>query len=212
MSDKLLEIQNQVRDGYAKENPTCKKHQILFVGSSLMQFFPITELQQDLDLPLTIYNRGVLGTETGDMLDHMDLLVFDLQPDYIYINIGTNDIAHGWSEDEIMGRYDKILSMIQTKLPDTKITMMAYYPVNEAKQVGRKHPRSNATIDHYNDLAKALAKKHQVYFINVNDGLSDETGNLKAEYTEDGIHMIPDAYKIVLANMLPYLRKDCGLV
>ena len=44
MSDKLLEIQNQVRDGYAKANPQCDKNQILFVGSSLMQFFPIDVL------------------------------------------------------------------------------------------------------------------------------------------------------------------------
>ena len=86
--------------------------------------------------------------------------------------------------------------------------MMAYYPVNEAKQEGRKHPRNNATIDHYNDLAKALADKHHIEFINVNDGLSDQTGNLKAEYTEDGIHMIPDAYKVVLKNMMPYLERD----
>ena len=208
MSDKLLEIQNEVRDGYAKANPQCDKKQILFVGSSLMQFFPIDELQKDLHLSKKIYNRGVLGTETGDMLKHMDLLVYDLNPSVIYINIGTNDIAHGWSEDEIMDRYDQILTQIEDHLPQAKIVMMAYYPVNEAKQEGRKHPRSNTTIHHYNDLAKALAYKHHIEFINVNDGLFDETGNLKAEYTEDGIHMIPDAYKVVLKNMMPYLERD----
>lgn len=208
MSEKLLEIQNQVRDGYAKDNPNCEKHQILFVGSSLMQFFPIDELQKDLHLSKKIYNRGVLGTETGDMLQYMDLLVYDLQPSVIYINIGTNDIAHGWSEEDIMNRYDQILKLIETNLPDTKIVMMAYYPVNEAKQQGRKHPRSNATINHFNDLAKALANQHHIEFINVNDGLMDDSGNLKDEYTEDGIHMIPDAYKVVLKNMMPYLERD----
>ena len=208
MSETLLDIQNQVRDGYAKENPNCDKHQILFVGSSLMQFFPIDELQKELNLSKKIYNRGVLGTETGDMLNYMDLLVYDLQPSVIYINIGTNDIAHGWSETEIMDRYDQILSLIENHLPQTKIVMMAYYPVNETKQQGRKHPRSNATINHFNELANALANRHHIEFINVNDGLMDDTGNLKAEYTEDGIHMIPDAYKVVLKNMMPYLLRD----
>ena len=61
MSDKLLEIQNEVRDGYAKANPDCDKKQILFVGSSLMQFFPIDELQKDLHLSKKSTTAGYLG-------------------------------------------------------------------------------------------------------------------------------------------------------
>ena len=49
-------------------NPFVKKGQIVFAGSSLMEQFPISEFLQDFDLPYTIYNRGVGGFTTEEML------------------------------------------------------------------------------------------------------------------------------------------------
>ena len=50
-----------------------------------------------------------------------------------------------------------------------------------------------------------LAKKHNYEFINVNQGLMDEEGNLKEEYAIDGIHMWANGYSVVLENMKKYL-------
>ena len=73
-------------------NEFVKPGQILFAGSSLMEQFPIQEFVADFDLPLTIYNRGVGGFTTSEMLACMQDCVYALRPAYIFINIGTNDL------------------------------------------------------------------------------------------------------------------------
>ena len=73
-------------------NEFVKPGQILFAGSSLMEQFPIQEFIADFDLPLTIYNRGVGGFTTSEMLACMQDCVYALRPAYIFINIGTNDL------------------------------------------------------------------------------------------------------------------------
>lgn len=52
-------VQKSKRDkvkSYKMLNRFAKKHQILFVGSSLMELFPINEMQQSLESGLIIYN------------------------------------------------------------------------------------------------------------------------------------------------------------
>ena len=53
-----------------------------------------------------------------------------------------------------------------------------------------------------------LAAEFGYHFINVNDGLTDENGDLKEEYTIEGVHMYPDAYRHVFRNLKPYLMGE----
>mgnify|MGYP000656509860 CR=1 FL=1 len=42
-------------------------------------------------------------------------------------------------------------------------------------------------------------------YIDVNNGLTDVNGNLKEEYTIEGVHMYANAYRCVLENLKQYL-------
>ena len=55
------------------------------------------------------------------------------------------------------------------------------------------------------DTLSQLADKFGYEFINVNDGLADENGDLLPKLTFDGVHMFPAGYEIVLKNMYRYL-------
>jgi lysophospholipase L1-like esterase len=212
----ILKFQNDIRAKYAMENKTAKKGQILFVGSSLMEIFPIEKMQKDKNLGLdkVIYNRGVRATTTADLLDHMDTLIFNLEPSKVFINIGSNDIGFNIPEDIYLANYDNILRQIKAKLPDTVVYVMAYYPINTIDDFGEeksehdqlyKH-RSNELLEMANTKIKRLAEKNGYEFINVNVGLTDDNGNLRKELTFDGAHMLPNGYEIVLANLKKYLQ------
>jgi len=54
--------------------------------------------------------------------------------------------------------------------------------------------RSNESIAKASAMIKALAEEFHCHYMDVNDGLKDEHGNLKLEYTVDGIHMDAEAY------------------
>lgn len=72
---------------YKLLNQSAKKGQILFVGSSLMEQFPINELQQTLEKDYVIYNRGIGGYVTTDLSNSMEECIFELEPSKIFINI-----------------------------------------------------------------------------------------------------------------------------
>ncbi len=90
MNPSIEQVQNKLRVSFVKQNKTAKKGQIVFVGSSLMEIFPIEKMQKSLGLDKVIYNRGIRATTTADLLKSIDICIFDLEPSKIFINIGTN--------------------------------------------------------------------------------------------------------------------------
>jgi len=197
---------------YRHLNRFVRPHQILFVGSSLMEQFPIYELLLDRQLPYTIYNRGIGGTTTFELLENMDVCVYELQPDYIYINIGTNDLnLPDYTEEGLIDRYRRILQGIREHLPESRTCMLAYYPVNPSAAKGNPWAeealriRSNARINSANLAVSKLAEEMGAVFLDLNDGIKDEGGCLKAEYTIEGMHMYADGYVPVLEKLLPWL-------
>jgi len=213
MNPAIEKVQNEIRERFAQQNPTAKKGQIVFVGSSLMEIFPIEKMQQGLGLDKLIYNRGVRATTTADLLKHMDLCIFDLAPDKVFINIGTNDIGFNVPESTFLANYDEILRQIKEKLPETQVFVMAYYPVNSVADFGESEveheslfaTRTNEILALASSKVALLAQKYRFEFINVNAGLADADGNLRQELTFDGGHMLPAGYEIVLGNMKKYL-------
>ncbi len=202
---------------YRRLNKSAKKGQILFVGSSLMEHFPINEIVMSRGLDLCIYNRGISGYTIPELMESLDEQIFDLEPSVIFINIGTNDISiPEMTRERFTEDYRGLLKQVKEKLPNAKVYMMAYYPVNaektreivpwpEAPEAARLRVER---LGWANDVAKGLASEFGYEFINVNDGLADEYGQLKAHLSTDGIHMWPDAYEIVFNNMQGYLVKQ----
>nr|WP_300657905.1 GDSL-type esterase/lipase family protein [uncultured Acetatifactor sp.] len=194
-------------------NEKVKKGEILFTGSSLMEQFPIDELRMTEEMDAVIYNRGIGGFTTEDMLQCMEEMVFGTEPGKIFINIGTNDISRPeYRLEKLMENYGKIIGMIQERLPGAEIYMMAYYPVNEVDKVpddewgrGMFATRNNENIRTANEAVKGVAEKMGCRYIDVNQGLTDENGRLKKAYTVEGIHMYANGYRVVLENLRKYL-------
>ena len=213
--DFMLEFMQQHKketvERYRHLNRMVRPHQILFVGSSLMEQFPIYELLLDRQLPYTIYNRGIGGFTTTELLDVMDVCIYDLKPDYIYINIGTNDLnAPDYKEEELIARYRRIMKLIKEHLPKAHLFMLAYYPVNpeaaaDPHMQEALKTRSNNRISNANAAVQKLAEEMGAVYLDLNQGIKDSEGRLKAEYTIEGMHMYGDGYAPVLDALLPYL-------
>lgn len=198
---------------YRVLNQDVKKGKILFVGSSLMEQFPINELLMTAGIDKVVYNRGIGGFTTTDMLEHMDEMVFALEPSKIFINIGTNDIGSPeYRLEKLLKNYEEIIRQIQERLPDARIYMLAYYPVNETDKLPDEnmgkimfHTRTNENIQIANEAVEKLADRLGCCFINVNKGLTDGRNKLKKEYTVEGIHMYANGYRVVLQNLKEFL-------
>lgn len=204
-------------DRFARLNPLVRKGEVLFAGSSLMEQFPIDEFGMTVDLPCRIYNRGVGGFVIQDLLDAMPLCVYDLAPRAIFLNIGTNDLnEQDCTVEELIRRYEQVLVAIREHLPDTKVTLLAYYPVNphvsDVPQIQyiiqyMLKYRTNEKIQAANLAVQEMAQRFGIGYLDLNDGLKDADGCLKAEYTLEGIHMYANGYWQVLQALLPALRE-----
>lgn len=195
---------------YRRLNQDAKKGGIVFAGSSLMEMFPIEQFVKE-DLPdITVYNRGVGGFVTKELLADLNTCIIDLAPSKLFINIGTNDLSNPQlSIPEIMDNYGKILTEVKKQVPHVKIYLMAYYPVNyeaateEMKQCLRI--RTNEKIRRANEAVALLAGQYQAAYIDINAPLSDEKGNLKAEYTIEGMHINENGYRAVYPGLKKYI-------
>ncbi len=207
MTDKEMKIER-----YREENKTAKKGQVVFAGSSLMEMFPIEKFLKENNEPTIIYNRGVGGFITDEMMQVLDVCVTDLQPSKVFINIGTNDLS--WSTipiSQVMKHYDEILTVIEEKVPGVKIYLMAYYPVNyEAASEEMKDClkiRTNEKINLANEEVKKLAAKHKQPYIDINQNLKDQLGRLKAEYTIEGMHIKEEGYRAIYQDIMRYVKE-----
>lgn len=215
MMDRMKAEQATKVKNYKTLNALAKKGGILFTGSSLMEQFPVCEMAVSAGVEGPVYNRGIGGTTTDDFIREIDTVLLDLEPRKVFINIGTNDMTDrvygdGW-KDHLEANYDYILKTAKEMIPEAQIYCMAFYPVNhhlpwaEEWSKGMLKDRTLENIAEMNGRVKALAEKYGYYYIDVNDGLTDENGEQKQEFAIDGVHMLAAAYEVVFRNLRPYL-------
>lgn len=207
MTDKEMKVAK-----YREENKSVQPGQVVFAGSSLMEMFPINKLLKEYGDDTIIYNRGIGGFVTWELLEVLDVCVTDLKPRKVFINIGTNDLS--WSSipiADVIANYDKIISKIEETLPGVRIYLMAYYPVNyEAASESMKEClkiRTNEKINAANAEVEKLAKRHGQKYIDVNANLKDEQGRLKAEHTIEGMHIYESGYRAIYEDVMKYVRE-----
>ena len=207
MSDKEMKVER-----YREANKTARKGQVVFAGSSLMEMLPIEKLLKEHNDPTVIYNRGIGGFITDELMQVLDVCVTDLSPSKVFINIGTNDLS--WESipiSQMIAHYDEILTTIEEKVPGVKIYLMAYYPVNyEAATEQMKEClkiRTNEKIALANEEVKKLAARHNQSYIDVNHNLKDDKGRLKAEYTIEGMHIKEEGYRAIYEDVMRYVKE-----
>ena len=126
MNDKQRKLER-----YRELNRDAKKGQIVCAGSSLMEMFPVEKFAAEAGEPVIVYNRGIGGFVTSELLDALDICILDLEPSRLFINIGTNDLSDAQIPiSRMMRNYEEILERTRQALPEIEIYLMAYYPVN----------------------------------------------------------------------------------
>lgn len=184
----------------------CKMEQTVLAGDSITEIFNNTELYADYikNSGKAVYNRGISGDTSDRLLERFESNVISIQPSNIVLLIGTNDFGYGLPMQETVDNIDKILSMISKKCSGANVILQAVYPVNT--KMRKYDKKKNAKIPVLNAMLKELAKKHSVTFLDLTKELSDNNGDLKAEYTYDGLHPNVFGFEVVAESVIPLLK------
>lgn len=181
-----------------KLNPP-PKGAILFIGNSIFRQW--TNLTEQM-APLPVFNRAFGGSQTSDILYHMDKIVLPYEPKLIVYYCGSHDIHANHKAPAIADRFRQFVTRVRARMPQTRIL---YVSINRAPQIEEKW----ATVDATNKLVKEYCESDKrLGFIDVNPALFDREGKPRLElYQADKLHFLPSAYTEFTAIIKPAVEK-----
>ena len=201
----LLKEQEKIQTKYRHLNQvSVLEPDILFIGDSIVEYYPLQELFGNAK---TIVNRGIRGYQTGLLLENLDVHLYGGAVDKIVLLIGTNDIGKDVPVNETLNNLEAIIQSITHDYPLTEIKLLSIFPVNEGKEYKQTvYIRTNEKIQKWNQAYRELASAYmQVEFVPVFDSLIDQAGQLKKEYTTDGLHLSITGYQALTKALKDYL-------
>ena len=200
-----LKEQEKIQTKYRELNQIAViEPDIIFIGDSIVEYFPLQEL---LGTTKTIVNRGIRGYQTGLLLDNLDAHLYGDAVDQIVILIGTNDIGKDIPMNEALNNLESVIQTISRDYPLSQIKLVSILPVNEGENFKQTvYIRTNEKINAWNQAYQDLASAYmQVEFVPVFENLLDQEGQLKADYTTDGLHLSVAGYQALSNTLKKYI-------
>lgn len=178
---------------------------ILFLGDSLTDFYSVQEFFRRSD----VYNRGIAGDTTEDVLRRLDEAV-DLAPNKLFLQIGVNDLIGRGRRCDSETLAQRIVSIAE-RFRSRERYVLSFYPINRKKTPVSGvvcRGATNARICEVNRLLAKLCEERGLLFLDLYPLLTDQNGNLKAEYTVEGLHLSVRGYRELTRALKPYVNSD----
>jgi len=159
--------------------------EIIFLGNSITDYCDWYELFGKAN----IKNRGIGGDIINGVIDRLDEII-ESNPKKIFIMIGINDLGRKRSVEQILTDYERLLSLIIQKSPDTELFIQSVLPTDNRKSL------QIVDIITINVGLKNLTEKYNLTYINLFDLLKTNENKLDTVYTFDGLHINGKGYLI----------------
>lgn len=112
----------------------------------------------------------------------------------IYFQIGINEMGRG-TVDTFMQAYEESVRKFQQLQPDAIIYVQGIMRVTREKS-DKDKIFNNPGIQVRNERIAQLADNMKIFYIDVNEVVCDDTGNLRKELTFDNLHLYGSKYYI----------------
>ena len=201
----LLKEQEKIQTKYRELNQiSVIEPDIIFIGDSIVEYYPLQEL---LGTTKTIVNRGIRGYQTGLLLDNLDAHLYGDAVDQIVLLIGTNDIGKDVPMSQALTNLESVIQSISRDYPLSQIKLVSILPVNESENFKQTvYIRTNEKIKVWNQAYQELASAYmQVEYVSVFEKLLDQEGQLKSDYTTDGLHLSVSGYQALSNTLKKYI-------
>lgn len=175
---------------------------IVFLGDSITDGCEWSELFGNP----SCLNRGISGDRSDWLLERIDAVAAG-RPRRIFLMIGINDLAQGRTPEQIAAAVREIVARVRELSPRTRLHIQSVLPVNgKSFDNFRGHYAHAAEIPVTNALLKRLCEEEQIPWIDLYTAMVDDEGNLRAEYTNDGLHLLGAGYAVWKKRIEAYVR------
>jgi lysophospholipase L1-like esterase len=181
--------------------PAANEQRVVFMGDSITDawqqprfggFFP----------GKPYVDRGISGQTTPQMLLRLRRDVIDLKPKAVVILAGTNDIAGNTgpiSDEDIEANLETMSQLAHAN--NIKVVFASITPVSAyhtaANGIPQTTARPMARITAINEWMKTYAAAHGDTYLDYFSAMTDSTGLMRAELTQDDLHPNAQGYAIM---------------
>ncbi|MDR1313433.1 MAG: GDSL-type esterase/lipase family protein [Deltaproteobacteria bacterium] len=138
-------------------------------------------------------NHGVSGDTTWGILARLHETTL-LNPAWVFVQAGINDLAHGSKPAELAGRLARIWAGVALDSPGTMVGVLNLLPLCGARLGYPASLLSNSLVRRANEIIQETAFRNQTEFLDLYAAYADQSGELPESCTLDGLHLLPDAY------------------
>ncbi len=159
----------------------------IMVGDSLSLWFPTNGLPSEK----LWLNQGISGDTSTGILRRISAFS-STKPEVIYIMAGINDLRKGTSDKIILNNHRQMVRRLKRTHPSSYIIIQSILPT-------RLEKIPNSRIRNLNKQLASIAKKEGVNYVNIHKWFADLEGDLRQDFTTDGLHLSLNGYKVWLA-------------
>ncbi len=162
---------------------------IVLLGDSITEGFRIRELAG-----MRVVNMGIsgdqiaMGRPDGGVRSRVGLLA-KARPAHVFLLIGINDLGSSKPLDVMKREYEALVKDIRATVPQAQLHLQSLLPTRGYFAM------HNANVRAMNEFLRALALREGLDYIDVASVMSDERGQLRADWTGDGLHLLAPAYE-----------------
>lgn len=149
-----------------------------------------------------ICNLGCNFDDLDDLINR-SFLIKSVQPDMIFILGGINKF-YNITLDVFQQKYEMLVDTVKRQNPQARIFLQSMLPINPSLRYGKRYHHCTEKIKDANQIIKLISATKGCEFIDLYS-LYSENDSLPSRYTEDGLHLRPEAYKLWYERISPYL-------
>lgn len=189
---------------YAAANEALtERPKAVFMGDSITDSWPNEDPAFFKDN--NFVGRGISGQATFQMLVRFRPDVIDLNPEYVVILGGTNDVAQNHSIWDIDISMANIISMCElAKANGIKPILCSVLPSNRFYWKPEAQPEDE--IVKLNERIKAYAQSANIPYVDYHSAMKNKYNAMDDRYSWDGCHPLITGYKLMESLVLPYIK------
>jgi lysophospholipase L1-like esterase len=189
---KWLNVLQKEADIVSQKPP---QHLNILVGDSLSLWFPSELLPANQNW----LNQGISGESSSGLLKRLNL--FDkTQPKSIFVMIGINDLIRGVDDATVLENYRQILRYLRKTHPNSQINIQSILPHGGESATWEGKDKllaiANSRIEKINQQLQAIAFQEKVRYLDLYSLFATKEGNLRPEFTTDGLHLSRQGYLV----------------
>lgn len=164
---------------------------IVFIGNSLtcgenfQEYFPKSK----------IINLGLSGDTILGVSERSNV-ISNFTPEKIFIECGVNSFS-STSFETMAEQYESMVSKLTTENPSAQIYIQSVFPISQSRESGNL---TNENIIAFNTELESISDDYNAVYIDIYSHYAED-GQMKSEYTIDGIHL-KDEYKHIWLDVL----------